>query len=116
MLLDLLYDGYDYFNRIQTMSHSICHNLFEFSPTPSAKKIEYFLCLNLFIYFRGISADEVEDNEKLRVHAQTLMRVFAMLTDSLEDNTSDTKEINDFLLMLGAKHASFNMQNEIQKK
>ena len=57
--------------------------------------------------FRGVYEDEVEDSEKLRSHAQKFMRIFAMLTDSLEDNTSDTKEINDFLLMLGAKHASF---------
>ena len=49
----------------------------------------------------------MENTENLEAHALKFMRVFAILTESLEDNNSDSKAINDFLLMLGAKHASF---------
>ena len=63
----------------------------------------------VIIYFhcRGLYGEQVEHTEKLQAHALKFMHVFAILTESLEDNTGDTKDINDFLLMLGAKHASF---------
>ena len=60
-----------------------------------------------FFHGRGLYGEQVEHTEKLQAHALKFMHVFAILTESLEDNTGDTKDINDFLLMLGATHASF---------
>ena len=70
-------------------------------------RLNKFCFKTTFFHGRGLYGEQVEHTEKLQAHALKFMHVFAILTESLEDNTGDTKDINDFLLMLGATHASF---------
>ena len=70
-------------------------------------RLNKILFQNDVFHCRGLYGEQVERTEKLQAHALKFMHVFAILTESLEDNTGDTKDINDFLLMLGATHASF---------
>ncbi len=56
--------------------------------------------------FRGLSSDQLDDSERLRAHALSYMKVFALVADALEDQAGDAA-VNEYLLMLGAKHSSF---------